>query len=122
MDNIKQICIELANLAKRQHYFCEDSWYSCPKAEGGCANDAEGDECTCGADAHNAKVNELLAAALAAPEPEEPTDEEILQLSVDCDVTYSLAEGEFCTPWQDGYNMRKEVISFAHAILARWGK
>ena len=61
-------------------------------------------------------------AALAEPEPEEPTDEEILQLSVDCDVTYSLAEGEFCTAWRDGYNMRKEVVSFVRAVLARWGK
>jgi hypothetical protein len=29
----------LAGLAKRDHTYCEDSWYSCPKAEGGCAND-----------------------------------------------------------------------------------
>jgi hypothetical protein len=76
MTDIKHICAELASLAKRAHYSCEDSWYSCPKAEGGCANDAEGDECTCGADAHNAKISELLAAALAKPKPEGPTDEE----------------------------------------------
>jgi hypothetical protein len=62
MPNIKQICTELASLARREHYYCEDSWYSCPKAEGGCANDAEGGECNCGADKHNAKVDALLAA------------------------------------------------------------
>ena len=43
------------------HYHCEDSWYSCPKAEGGCANDAEGDECNCGADDRLAAVDALLA-------------------------------------------------------------
>ena len=63
MPNIKQTCTELASLARRKHYYCEDSWYSCPKAEGGCANDAEGGECNCGADKHNAKVDALLAAA-----------------------------------------------------------
>jgi len=29
----------LAVLAKRTHDYCEDPWYSCPKAEGGCADD-----------------------------------------------------------------------------------
>jgi hypothetical protein len=39
----------LAGLAKRDHTYCEDSWYSCPKAEGGCANDNyKNDECNCG--------------------------------------------------------------------------
>lgn len=65
---------------------------------------------------------ERASAALAEPEPEPPTDEEILQLSVDCDVTYSLTEGVFCTPWVDGFNIRKEVVSFAWALLTRWGK
>jgi len=46
----------LAALAKRSHYYCEDEWYSCPKAEDGCAN-----ECDCGADEHNAEVDALMA-------------------------------------------------------------
>ena len=28
------------------HYYCEDSWYSCPLATDGCANEAE-TGCTC---------------------------------------------------------------------------
>lgn len=32
------------------HRQCEDSWYSCPKSEEGCANEFEGEECNCGAD------------------------------------------------------------------------
>jgi len=31
------------------HYYCEDSWYSCPQAEDGCADDRRGPECDCGA-------------------------------------------------------------------------
>lgn len=46
----------LKELALRKHYYCEDSWYSCPKAEDGCANEAEGTECNCGAEYHNAEV------------------------------------------------------------------
>lgn len=30
------------------HYYCEDSWYSCPLAEDGCADDRAGDKCRCG--------------------------------------------------------------------------
>jgi hypothetical protein len=39
----------------------EDCWYSCPKAPDGCCNDnyAE-DECICGADDHNARVDATL--------------------------------------------------------------
>jgi hypothetical protein len=52
---------ELKTLALKEHYYCEDGWYSCPKAEGGCFNDAAGDECNCGAEAHNAKVEDIFA-------------------------------------------------------------
>lgn len=48
----------LVLLATRQHYYCEDSWYSCPKAEGGCLNEAWGSDCNCGADEHNKRVDE----------------------------------------------------------------
>lgn len=58
------VVLQLANLAKREHYGCEDSWYSCPKHPDGCSCDNAGKECTCGADEHNAKVNELLAELL----------------------------------------------------------
>lgn len=44
---------------RREHLDVEDCWYSCPKAEDGCCDDAQGDECNCGADTHNALVDEL---------------------------------------------------------------
>lgn len=49
---------------RASHRFVEDCWYSCPKSEDGCCNEAEGDECNCGADTHNARVDELIQLAL----------------------------------------------------------
>lgn len=49
--------------AKRRHYYCEDSWYSCPLDPDGCADDsAPKNRCNCGADAFNAKIDAALAA------------------------------------------------------------
>jgi hypothetical protein len=62
----RALCAELAKLARRNHYTCEDTWYSCPKSPDGCANDAAGDECDCGADSHNDKIDELLSRAVLA--------------------------------------------------------
>lgn len=61
MSNLEQLCTEMATLARRNHYCYEDSWYTCPKADGGSSNEPKGHECDCGADEHNAKVNALLA-------------------------------------------------------------
>ena len=47
---------------RRPHHVSGDCWYSCPKSSEGCCNDAcNEDECTCGADAHNALVDDLLS-------------------------------------------------------------
>lgn len=52
---------DLIENLRRKHYECEDCWYSCPKS-GECCNDDAGDDCTCGADQHNARVDSLLRA------------------------------------------------------------
>lgn len=44
---------------RRAHLECEDSWYSCPLSEEGCADDAQ-TGCTCGAETQNALVDALL--------------------------------------------------------------
>jgi len=44
------------------HYYCEDTWYSCPKHEEGCANDFGGDDCNCGADKVNAEIEAAIAS------------------------------------------------------------
>ena len=48
-------------------------------------------------------------AALAEPEPEGPTREEI------CHLMYEFTIGT-------GHGERLDEIGFAHALLARWGK
>lgn len=56
---IEQIS-QLKYLAIREHYYCEDSWFSCPKAEDGSANyHNKENECNCGADEHNNEVQNI---------------------------------------------------------------
>ena len=61
-------------------------------------------------------------AALAQPEPEGPTDEEILALSQWHEVSYTLSDGSVVYPLQDGSDMKDAVLSFTRAVLARWGR
>ena len=58
---VPALVLRLAELARRKHYYCEDTWYSCPKHPDGCANDGAGRNCTCGADQINAEVDAILA-------------------------------------------------------------
>lgn len=61
MKEIEDLILKLGELAHRSHFWVDDdNWYSCPKAPDGCLNDAAGTECNCGADEHNAKVDEIL--------------------------------------------------------------
>lgn len=55
IDRLKALLLE----SKRNHYICDDCWYSCP-ASGECCNE-NSELCDCGADAWNTKVNEALA-------------------------------------------------------------
>lgn len=50
---------KLCDLARRSHLQIEDCWYSCGKSEDFCGDTIETGQCTCGADEHNAKVEEL---------------------------------------------------------------
>ena len=54
--------LEALEANRRSHYYCEDTWYSCPQHEEGCANEAESDECNCGADEANEKIDEMITA------------------------------------------------------------
>jgi hypothetical protein len=47
---------------RQAHYYCEDTWYSCPKHEDGCANDFEGSDCNCGADKANIEIDAAIKA------------------------------------------------------------
>ena len=68
-----KLALEALENNRQTHHYCEDTWYSCPKHEDGCANESEGDECNCGADKANAEIDKAITAikeALAQPEQE----------------------------------------------------
>jgi hypothetical protein len=60
-------------------------------------------------------------AALAQPEQQGPTDEEILALSQWHEVSYTLTNGSVIYPLQEGADMKDAVLSFTRAVLQRWG-
>jgi hypothetical protein len=60
-------------------------------------------------------------AALAQPEPQGPTDDEILALSQEHEVSYTMSNGSVVYPMQEGSDMKDAVLSFARAVLDRWG-
>ena len=53
------IFIELEKL-RQDHVECNDCWYSCPKSENGCCNYSEGDDCNCGAEEHNNRLDNII--------------------------------------------------------------
>jgi len=61
-DEALRLALEALGSNRRTHHYCEDTWYSCPKHEDGCANDSEGDECNCGADKANAGIDKAITA------------------------------------------------------------
>ena len=62
------------------HYYCEDSWYSCPLAEGGCADDQqEAGKCNCG---YEERINKIAAALLEEIEH----DAKVADESYTCDT------------------------------------
>ena len=66
-----KLALEALENNRRTHYYCEDTWYSCPKHEEGCANESEGDECNCGADKANVEIDGAIIAlreALTKPD------------------------------------------------------
>lgn len=55
---------------RRDHVTVADNFYSCPKSESGCDDPAWGpDECSCGADEHNARVDSLIAQLTGSDRP-----------------------------------------------------
>jgi len=75
-----KLALEALESNRRTHHYCEDTWYSCPKHEDGCANDSEGDECNCGADKANAGIDQAITAIKAALEAK---DEPVAYINVE---------------------------------------
>lgn len=90
MNNTEQ-AIEMLKSLKRNHHTSEDCWYSCPKCEEGCCDDRAGNECTCGADWTNNKIDEIIALLQANI----PTDWATTLVCDDCKFDYAV-EHEMC--------------------------
>jgi len=56
-------------------------------------------------------------AALAEPEPEGPTDDELLEVAAKALGYKSIPSDETCLTAEAG-----ELLAYARAVLARWGK
>lgn len=56
-----ELWLALHDYGRRYHHYCDDAFYSCPKAEGGCVDErVSKGECNCGADKHNEAVLKIL--------------------------------------------------------------
>ena len=62
MSDNRVVSVEFLQSMKRKHYYCEDGWYSCPKAVDGCYNEWAGTDCNCGADEFNAEIDSVINA------------------------------------------------------------
>jgi len=60
-------------------------------------------------------------AALAQPEPEGATDEELIAAAEEAGFAYTDNECLFNSHYE-GTDIKSEVLSFARAVLARWGR
>jgi hypothetical protein len=52
--------IRFLEYLKPDHYYFTDSWFSCPKAPGGCSNPDAGEECNCNADARSRIIDTVI--------------------------------------------------------------
>ena len=68
LESVNRELVAVLKESRHSHYYCDDGWYSCPKAEDGCDNeDIPKDTCNCGAEEFNAKVDAALALAQEKP-------------------------------------------------------
>ena len=71
------------------------------------------------------RARAALADEPAAGEPsaiaEQLSDEELLKLAQQYSIVYLLSDGSACHPFQEGCDMRNDVLNFARAVLTRWG-
>jgi len=57
-------------------------------------------------------------AYLSQPEPDGPTDEELLAIAIESELVASNGTN----PFREDSDIEDEVMQFARAVLARWGK
>jgi hypothetical protein len=60
MENKKSEIISTLNGLKQTHLILDDCWYSCPKSGECCKDDYDENECDCGADNTNKKIDRII--------------------------------------------------------------
>lgn len=65
---LEKLKVYLWKHAEGIHYYCEDSWCSCPAHPEGCANEALGEKCNCGAEDKAQEAADLLVELNLLPE------------------------------------------------------
>jgi hypothetical protein len=90
-DTFRALCAELAALDGHCVVDCSEDW---------------------------ANVMCRLRTALAQPETEGPSDEELMTFACECDL---LEEGG-TTGYREDADLSDLVATFARAVLARWGR
>jgi len=61
---VKEELIQRIRTLRISHHICDDNYYTCPIADEEARrfkDDQDKDKCTCGASAHNAKIEKLIA-------------------------------------------------------------
>jgi len=61
-----------------------------------------------------------LLKALVTPPPKPPTDEELIRAAEESGFVYE-DDGCLFNSYQEGADIKTEVLSFARAALERWG-
>ena len=58
---------------------------------------------------------------LDQPEPEEPSDDKLMDIARTTSLVYYMGKGcGFASPYMEETDITKEVLAFARAVLAKW--
>ena len=61
-------------------------------------------------------------ALLDQPEPEEPSDDKLMDIARATNLVYYMGEGSgFASPYMEETDITAEVLAFAREVLARYG-
>ena len=59
LEDVAQEMLEVLEKSKREHYYCDDSWYSCPEHPEGCTDESQR-RCNCGANDWNKYIDRSI--------------------------------------------------------------
>ena len=91
------------------HDYCEDSWYSCPKAPDGCSNEDRGDDCFCGAEEYYDEIKQFIRQELKQARIDVATKlEKCVEFSCNKEGTYK--------PYQPYKSTRDAIIEVRRII------